>query len=798
MRLRPRQGLLVGLAVLAAGAVVLEVALARTVAALLGPHFVLAASTLALAGAGLGGALLAALPGLVRRAALLARMSLLSALAAAGTLATVLVLVHVKVPDTLNRAALGPAALVYLTAALPFVMVGIAVAGAVRHVPVLAGRVVLALFAGAALGAPLALGAVRASGPRAVLCVVLVDGVAALFFYLGARGAHPSVRRARGGIVATVILAGVVLLAGDVGAPWLKLPGLRFSTLDKVEVQEWSGVGLLTVDKAVTTINWIRTDGTSAVPLYDGKTAIPVTPDEMGYVILHDAPTGVRESVPVLPPVAILGGGAGREVRLALKYGQKEIYAVDLDPILVRTVMLDRYKKVSGDVYDNPLVKVVFDEGRGFVRRELRNFGNIVLALPDAQLPEAAGALATEPRDLYTVEAFAELLEHLVPGGILTVSRWDGETDRLIALAAAALRRTDATDPPAHLFACSFSRTTTLVVRRTPIPAADVTLLRNFCRKGKMTESFAPDHSHTSLRYRLASEPEVPDVAALTPPAPPAPVMRQPVLAAAAAVPPGPPVAVDLRPPTGDRPFFGDTVPASELAKALTEKTAPVAAQGLIVLAGLLALVALVVFFAVGMPLAAWPRWHTGRVRPLLFFTGVGAGLAFAAAALVPRLVVLLGHPIYAYTTVLPSLFVALGAGGVAVRRVRPFFAAPTTGFRAELLVVVLAGAAVALGPLVEVGVGLPFGARVAVALVLLVPVGVLGGALLALGIRQVGARSPQLLPWCWGMTWVGAFTAAVTATPLVMVLGYSAALLAGGASALVAAACVPRMVRGV
>src|SRR6185369_5338044 len=106
MRLRPRQGLLLGTAVLAAGTVVLEIALGRTSAALLGPHFGLGTASLALAGAGLGGALLAALPGLVRRPALLARLSELSGLAAAGVLAAVLVLVHVKVPELLDRAAL--------------------------------------------------------------------------------------------------------------------------------------------------------------------------------------------------------------------------------------------------------------------------------------------------------------------------------------------------------------------------------------------------------------------------------------------------------------------------------------------------------------------------------------------------------------------------------------------------------------------------------------------------------------------------------------------------------------------
>src|SRR5215468_152471 len=110
MRLRPRTGLLVGIALLAVGSVVLEIALARATAALLGRHAALAVPTLALAGAGLGGALLAALPGLVRRPALLARLAALSGLAAAATLAALLVLVHLRVPDVLDRAAVVPAA----------------------------------------------------------------------------------------------------------------------------------------------------------------------------------------------------------------------------------------------------------------------------------------------------------------------------------------------------------------------------------------------------------------------------------------------------------------------------------------------------------------------------------------------------------------------------------------------------------------------------------------------------------------------------------------------------------------
>src|SRR5262249_2961209 len=142
---------------------------------------------------------------------------------------------------------------------------------------------------------------------------------------------------------------------------------------------------------------------------------------------------------------------------------------------------------------------------------------------------------------------------------------------------------------------------------------------------------------------------------------------------------------------------------------------------------------------------------------------------------------------------VFPALFASMSAGGLLMSRVRPEAAEARAGVRAELLVVVLAAGAAGLDPLVEGALGLPFAARCLAAAVLIVPVGVLGGALLALGGRLVAAASPPLVAWCWGMAGVGAFIAGVGGVLGVMFLGYSAALLAAGASVWVAAACVPR-----
>jgi hypothetical protein len=290
-----------------------------------------------------------------------------------------------------------------------------------------------------------------------------------------------------------------------------------------------------------------------------------------------------------------------------------------------------------------------------------------------------------------------------------------------------------------------------------------------------MNEAFAPDQPQGEIRRRL--DPELDGSTRVVP---------------AVKVAADPPRA-DLRPPTGDRPFFSSVIPPDLWLQTLLDKAAAKTAQAVLILWGLLGLSAVLVFFSVGIPLSAWPRWPVGRVRPLLFFTGLGGALGFAATALTPRLTALMGHPLYGYTTVLPALLASIGVGALLAERVRPRYSEAAAGIRAEVLVAVLALAAVTVDPLVEVGAGLPFGMRSLAALLVLVPVGSLAGALLSIGLREVGVLSPPLVPWGWGMAAVGAFVAVALAVPAAMALGYSATLLAAGLSAVVAAACVPK-----
>jgi hypothetical protein len=765
-----RHGLFGGIAVLACGTVVLEIALTRLHAALFGQPVALLALALPLVGIALGGALVHLVPKLAPPSALLARLAYLAGAASAGTIAALLVPLNVKAFDAFDRGAMLRLAALYASSALPFVAVGAAVAAALRHAAGAASRIHFAALGGAAFGVLTTVATLTVGAPRACLLVAILYACAGVGFYVGARrGAaaaaatlsEPTERRASGAVVATFVLATVVLFAGDLGAPWLKLPSLRWAAIEKVELQRWTEAALITVDKPAGGSAALRLDGTATTTILDGKTTPPAHPDELGYVLHKEQ-----------GPAAVLAPGGGRDVRAALRANQKDIYAIEPDPVIVGEVLRGRYKVLGGDLYDRPEVHVIVADPRDYLLGAPGRFRSVVLTLADTSVPAAVGAVALSEARLYTVEAFRDYLRALLPGGTLLVSRPEPEADRLLALAAAGLRSVGATAPAEHLFACSGSKITALLVKRTPFTKDEIGLLRRHCKKTKFAEVVAPDQAPTELRRALfeGSDRHLTALDGLT----------------------------DLTPPTDDRPFFFQSIAASRLPQILGEPRALRRdRQGLFTAELLVALGAALALLLVAIGWLA-RGGATGpsapRLRPMLHFLGLGAGFVLAQLALVPRLVAFLGHPSAGLSVVVAALFLAAGVGGRLTGAIPAERFAVAAGRRAQLLVALLALYAVAVGPALDAAVSLPFAARLLVVVVALTPVGALMGAVLPLGVKLVAQCSPELLPWCWALAGAAGVVAVGAGTLVAVGLGYSALFLAAGLGYLLTAATVPEV----
>lgn len=761
-----RHGLFGGIAALACGTVVLEIALTRLHTALFGQPVAFLSLALPLVGIGVGGGLVHLVPALARPPSLLARLAYLAGAASAGTIIALLVMLNVKAFDAFDRGALLRLAALHASSSLPFVAVGAAVAAALRHAATVASRIHFAVLGGAALGVLAAVAAFSFGAPRACLLVAILFASTGVVFYVAARRAAaapdgPIERRASGAVVSTFVLATAVLLAGDLGAPWLKLPSLRWAAVEKVELQQWNESGLVTVDKPAAGTAWVRADGTAATAILDVKTTPPVHVDELGYALHKDK-----------GPAAVIAPGGGRDVRAALRAGQKEIHAVEPDPLVVREVMRGRYKALSGDLYEKPEVRVVVADGRSYLRGLPGKLRSVVVTLADTAAPAAVGALALTGARLYTVEAFRDYLGALQPEGTVLVSRPESETDRLLAAAAAGLRRVGVAAPAEHLFACSASKITALLVKRTPFARDEIGLLRRHCKKSKFTEVIAPDQAPTELRRRIleGASPQLTALDGIT----------------------------DLTATTDDRPFFFQTVAARSLPRVLGAWSALRAdRQGLftalLVLAGGLVLAALLVVAGVlARGGASGPP--APRLRPLLHFLGLGAGFVLAQSAIVPRLAAFLGHPAAGRSVVVAALLLAAAAGGRLTGTIALDRLALASGDRARLLVALLALYAVAVGPGLDAAAGLPLGARLGIVVLLVAPLGALMGALLPLGVKLVAVGAPELVPWCWGLAGVAGVVALGAGALVALGAGYSALFLAAGASFLLAAAVLPEV----
>jgi spermidine synthase len=157
---------------------------------------------------------------------------------------------------------------------------------------------------------------------------------------------------------------------------------------------------------------------------------------------------------------------------------------------------------------------------------------------------------------------------------------------------------------------------------------------------------------------------------------------------------------------------------------------------------------------------------------------------------LIQRFVLLLGHQSYAVSVVLCALLVGAGTGSALSARLGGTNARVRAAVIA--LVAVIGLYAVALGPVLASGVRLSFGARLGLAVVFLVPLGVLLGMPFPSGIDRLRGGSRELVPWAIAVNGFASVVGSTSAVPLAMAFGLRNVLLLGGTLYLVALGALP------
>jgi hypothetical protein len=764
-----------GIAAVSAALLMTELALTRIFSVTMYYHFAFLAISIALFGLSASGVavylarrrLSAIEPGVLLSAAALTH--------ALATLVTLACLVRIRVGLNYSPANLGLMLAIYALAALPFFTGGSVMSIAFARMSDRINVLYAADLIGAASGCLILIPLLNWLGaPGVVMTAAALSTAAAIAF-------APAPQRRRFAAIAVILIgaAGAAQLAG--AAPF-DVIDTKGHVGDRILFSKWNSFSRVAVyDRPHG--DWSlspKFTGTRAPSLYMDIDSAASTPILEGTGQVADAAylryelTAIGYHLAERPggfTALVIGPGGGRDLLSALVFGASHVDGVEINPIIARDVMLDRFRQYSGGVYANPRVSIEVDDGRNFVRRSTSKYDVIQASLVDTWAATAAGAYTLTENSLYTKEAFGEYVDHLTDGGLLTITRWVFDGLRLVSLAqdACAERGLDAST---RLAIIRYDRVATFLLSKHPFTAAEVARLGDVSNQLGFSILYAPG---------LPPPPAVEEPIEMQRTGTSAADYRRLILASnrqqfLSSYP------LDESSTTDDRPFFFHTTRLRDQMQVAFGRSM-LFGNGLSALMTLMAISAmLVILFVIGPLLVSGERPGRGWGAWLAYFGALGAGFMLLEVALLQRFVLLLGHPVYSLTVTLFSLLLGTGLGSLISRRIEPARVRDITVMAIVGVALVASAAALWLAQLIDIGIPWALPTRIAFAVALIAPVGILLGMPLPGGMRLVAADRADIIPWGWGINGAFSVVGATLAVFIAMNWGFSVTLFSAAA----------------
>ena len=753
----------IGLFLLGAGVLLLELALTRVLSVLVWYHFAFLIVAVALLGFGVSGTLLTVWPRLSR--APLGRI-LPGCGVGFGVSAVLGFLATSRIPfrpfgvlgDGTQILYLG---LVFVLLSVPFACAGTAVGAMLSRWPHAAGGIYGADLVGAGLGCLVFPPTISVFGGAGSVIVAALFGCGAVLCFSWRQGAFW--RR-----VFISVLAGIglglwggtrCLSAGSDAAKRIFQIGP-----ERILHTEWNAFSRIDV------IAPTSPDDALMVVIDGGAATAYIPRIEAG--LEGEEGDRVRDGLPLIhqmkteADVLVIGSGGGIDVRDFLVNGARSVTAVEINPILNRLVTRT-YADFAGHLYADPRVRWVTEDARSFLHWSRQPYDIIFAGLTITNAASASGALSLVENHLLTVEALQEALERLTEDGILYILRPELDVLRLTATAARALRQVGLADPMGSVVVLRlpsgdglFSRRAALMVKRGPFIDAELLQIQTYTPRYAWEVRYRPGQFGDTPFHRVLSGDTAGNLL------------------------PGLPVTVD--PATDDRPFFNHFFPwrvliHPDLSRALEDlyevEQTPAAEAAVVVV--------LVLSVGLAAGLLLLPLWlangpeklkQSGTAARLIYFLALGLGFLFLEIGFIERFALLLGHPTYALVVALGSLLVFSGMGSLLVLRLDRSGDRAWRALLAGIVACILLE--VRLLPWIfEVALKWPLSWRMSVAIGLLGVPGVLLGTAFPLGIRRAGERAPDQVPWLWGANGFASVTGSALGLMVAMTFGLTALL---------------------
>ncbi|UCE77192.1 MAG: SAM-dependent methyltransferase [Gammaproteobacteria bacterium] len=693
-------------------------------------------------------------------------------------------------------------AAIYLYLALPFLFVANAIGLALMQYRDNVGRIYAADLLGAGLGSLGIVALLFMVFPASALRLLTALGIGAAWLAVLELRMRPAALRVALPLAALLPVLLPTAWLEPAMSPYkglseaLNISGTRVieqhsSPLGLISVTEHTGIPLRHAPGLSLTASagppeqlgiFVDGDGPSAITAAGGDAAALAFLDQLTWALPYHLKRPGR--------VLILGAGGGSEVLQARQLGAGHIDAVELNPQIV-TLVKDTYADFAGHLLDADNVRIFTAEARGFVSTTTDRYDLIQVALVDSFSASSAGLYALSESYLYTVEALQAYLSKLSADGYLAISRWikmpSRDAPKLFATAITALEKLGIDDPQNRLALIRSWQTSTLLIKNGRFDAAELEALRRFCSARSFDVAYYPGIDAAEVnRFNVMAEPQLYLAArALLGPE------RERFLAD---------YKFNLEPATDDKPYFFRFFTWRALPEIITlygRGGVPLLDTGYLILAA-----TLVQAVAASLVLILLPLWFLRRSaapnaagaqrwRVLVYFSALGLAFLFLEIAFIQKFILFLHHPLYAVAVVLTAFLLFAGAGSLYSQRLVKAHAGVTVAVAA--ITVASLVYVFALDRLFTPLAGLADSLRILVSVALIAPLAFFMGMPFPLGITRVGERTPNLIPWAWGINGCASVISAVLATLLAMHFGFTVVVLAAVILYGIAAASMPR-----
>ena len=391
-------------------------------------------------------------------------------------------------------------------------------------------------------------------------------------------------------------------------------------------------------------------------------------------------PTMIPYSILNRPDVAIIGTGGGIDVANALANNAHSVLAIELNPF---TYQLTRniYSRWNGGLLHDSRVTAVNDEGRSAIRRSSKEFDFIAVIAIDTFAALNSGAYVLSENYLYTVDAFRDYFNHLKPGGILSLFRWNSfppkETLRLVVLAAQAWREQGVSKIDDRVLVVGNSGWASTIFKNGAFTTAELGKLAVQIQKTHQVVLFWPkvypigkQEAFEQLYYRSLNDPTM--VAS-------ARYFNRLVSAYEAGTEAHffNTYPFKVTPTTDDSPFFFESSPIFKLGSWNESFTVLHGTGVQTTLISIVVLSTLVMLGAIVVPLRilhAQGLQVPNAGSYMVYFAGLGFGFMILEISLMQKSVLVLGNPMYSIPILLAGILVSAGVGSVISARWKASF----------------------------------------------------------------------------------------------------------------------------